>query len=305
MRSLYQTGAGAPEVQGVQALDIAFEKLTGELRLFPGEALAARPFLAVEEFHLRRRIGAGGMGSVYLAWSESLRREVALKVLHADFEGSQRRELLQEARNLAAVRHPNVVQVHQIKSRARWTVVRPPDDPGPRQDGFTDIIVMEYVEGQTLLEWLEPGPSWRAIVDVFVQAARGLAAAHEAGLLHSDVTLRNILVDATDTARLIDFGLSHPSPTQLAPPLRPWHPELKGVEPAGTPATWRPSCSRAASSTPAATSSRCALRCGRRSPERYRTRRTRSRRRPGRPECRRRCRGRRGRAMCRCGYVTS
>lgn len=208
MHSLYRTEPGSPDGDVPGALNVAFEKLAGEQHLFGG-AEAARPYITIEEFHLRDRIGSGGMGSVYLAWSESLRRIVALKVLHHSFADSRQGERLnQEATRLARVKHPNVVQIYQIASQAHWRTVRPPEDDGPLQDGTTAIIVMEYVEGKALGEWLAAGPPWRTIVDVFLQVARGLGAAHRVGLLHTDVTPGNILIDANNTAKLIDFGLS-------------------------------------------------------------------------------------------------
>lgn len=212
MRSLYRTdgedaGDGRPS-----ALDIAFERLAGELRLFPPDDTHMRPRLIVGEFELRKQIGVGGMGAVYLAWSRTLSREVALKILHIAFEGSRQGErLLREARALAKVKHPNVVHIYQIDGAAAWALERPKEEPGPEEQGQTSIIVMEYVDGPTLADWLRTRRGWREILDVFLHLARGLAAAHRCGLLHCDITPRNILVDAAGTAKLIDFGLSRQS----------------------------------------------------------------------------------------------
>lgn len=212
MRSLYRTDGEEADGNKPSALDIAFERLVGELRLFPPGDGQLRPRLTVGEFELRRRIGVGGMGSVYLAWSHSLNREVALKILHIALEGSRQGErLLREARCLAKVKHPNVVQIHQIDGAAAWALERPKEEPGPEEQGRTAIIVMEYVDGPTLADWLKTPRPWRDVLAVFLHLARGLAAAHRCGLLHCDITPRNILIDAAGTAKLIDFGLSRHS----------------------------------------------------------------------------------------------
>ena len=119
-----------------------------------------------------RRLGSGGMGVVYAAFDDSLDRKIAIKVLRdrdGDPEGQAR--LLREAQALARLSHPNVVAVHDV---------------GTTADGQV-YIAMEFITGVTLRNWLEEQPRPRAeVLRVFLQAGRGLAAAHAVGLIHRD-----------------------------------------------------------------------------------------------------------------------
>jgi tetratricopeptide (TPR) repeat protein len=141
--------------------------------------------------------GRGGMGEVYAAYDAEMDRKVALKVLHARGAASQAdadARLLREARALARLSHPNVVAVH---------------DAGTIEGRV--FIAMEYVEGVTLKEWLGARPRSREeIIATFVMAARGLAAAHAAGLVHRDFKPQNVMIAADGTARVLDFGLVAP-----------------------------------------------------------------------------------------------
>ncbi len=149
----------------------------------------------IGRYVIRRHIGSGGMGAVYLAYDSKLRRSVALKLLHrgTGSPGSlerRRRRLLREAHGLARLSHPNVVQVHDVDTHGEHL-----------------FLVMDYVEGCTLKEWLEVPRSWREILEVFRQAGEGLAAAHSAGLIHRDIKPSNVLISSQGQAKVIDFGL--------------------------------------------------------------------------------------------------
>src|SRR5258706_14178649 len=146
------------------------------------------PGRRVGRYIVRERIGRGGMGVVVRADDVELGRAVALKRLDAGFD---REVLLREARAAAQLSHPNVVTVHEVGEA----------DGAP-------FLAMELVEGTTLTRWLRAEPrTWRDIVDVLVQAGRGLAAAHERGLVHRDFKPDNVLVDAVSgRARVADFG---------------------------------------------------------------------------------------------------
>jgi serine/threonine protein kinase len=137
---------------------------------------------------LHARLGAGGMGVVYAAYDPELDRRVALKVLRRTRAGEQLRE---EARAIAKLAHPNVIAVHDVGEA----------------DGEV-FVAMEHVDGVTLREWLREPRTPSEILDVFVQAGRGLAAAHRAGLVHRDVKPSNIIVGTDGRARVLDFGLA-------------------------------------------------------------------------------------------------
>ena len=146
-------------------------------------------------------LGAGGMGIVYAAYDPQLDRKVALKLLHIEavsrsgvtqsrIDGHTR--LLREAQAMARLRHPNVVAVHDVGSY-----------------GERVFIAMEFVEGSTLKSWLRSQPRTRKdVLAVFVQAGRGLQAAHDAGLVHRDFKPENVLVSTSGQAQVLDFGLA-------------------------------------------------------------------------------------------------
>ncbi|MEZ4451272.1 MAG: serine/threonine-protein kinase [Nannocystaceae bacterium] len=138
-------------------------------------------------------IGAGGMGTVYLAHDRRLDRPVALKILRAGGASPEgRATLLAEARALARLAHPNVVTVHEVGER----------------DGAV-YLVMERIEGLTLGRWLAASPrAWPEILAALRQAGEGLAAAHRAGVVHRDIKPSNLIVGVDGRVRVIDFGLA-------------------------------------------------------------------------------------------------
>jgi tetratricopeptide (TPR) repeat protein len=140
-------------------------------------------------------IGRGGMGEVYAAYDPELDRKVALKLLHEGGESEgplARARLLREAKAIAKLSHPNVVTVH---------------DAGTIDDRV--FIAMEFVDGQTLADWLKAAPRpWREVLALFKSAGRALAAAHAAGLVHRDFKPQNVMVDADANVRVMDFGLA-------------------------------------------------------------------------------------------------
>ncbi|MDP3231231.1 MAG: tetratricopeptide repeat protein [Myxococcales bacterium] len=147
---------------------------------------------AVGRYVVLDLVGEGAMGQVYAAYDPVLDRKVAIKLLHPLTEGAAAQErLLREAKSLARVAHPNLVGVH---------------DAGAFQDSV--FIAMEFVEGQTLREWLKGAPSQPQVLDAFLQAGRGLAAAHAAGLVHRDFKPENVLVGKDGRVRVSDFGLA-------------------------------------------------------------------------------------------------
>ena len=144
----------------------------------------------IGRFIVLERIGAGGMGVVHAAYDPELDRRVALKLLR-DPDGDVRVRLLREAQAAARLSHPNVVSVFDI---------------GVHQDSV--YLAMELVDGVTLTEWLRGEHAWQDVVDMFVQAGRGLVAAHDAGIVHRDFKPDNVLVGRDGRPRVVDFGLA-------------------------------------------------------------------------------------------------
>jgi tetratricopeptide (TPR) repeat protein len=160
------------------------------------------PGATVARYQILRHLASGGMGSVYAAYDADLDRRVALKVLRprpAAGTGHDRLQmrLQREAKAMARLAHPNVVTVHDV--------------------GIFEgrvFVAMEYVDGLNLRQWLkaEKRP-WQQIRDVFVQAGRGLAAAHAVGLIHRDFKPDNVLIGKDGRARVADFGLARTGDT--------------------------------------------------------------------------------------------
>ncbi|MEA2405465.1 MAG: eukaryotic-like serine/threonine-protein kinase, partial [Thermoleophilaceae bacterium] len=145
-----------------------------------------------ERYRVLRRLGAGGMATVYLAEDERLGRKVAVKRLHAESPEDTIARFAREARLGASLNHANIVQVYD-------TV---PDDESV-------LIVMEYVEGGTLRDALadgplEPGPALELLSGV----AAALDEAHQHGVIHRDVKPANILVTPDGNAKLADLGIA-------------------------------------------------------------------------------------------------
>jgi serine/threonine-protein kinase len=145
-------------------------------------------------------LGEGGMGMVFKAYDPELGRAIALKLLQTADEGSshQHDRLLREAQALARLQHPNVIAVHDVGS-FRGQV----------------FIAMEFVEGETVRAWLKSTPrTRREILDVFLAAGEGVAAAHRAGLVHRDFKPDNVMVGQDGRVRVLDFGLARAANTQ-------------------------------------------------------------------------------------------
>ncbi len=152
----------------------------------------------VDRFALLEPIGAGGMGELYAAYDAQLDRKIALKLVRTGRGGEKAdARLLREAQALAKLAHPNIVTVYEVGSA---------DD--------RVFVAMEYVHGQTLSAWLEgasaqPEPQRiQALLGLFRDAGRGLAAVHQAGLAHRDFKPDNVLVGSDGRVRIVDFGLA-------------------------------------------------------------------------------------------------
>lgn len=183
-----------------------------------GRELAAERFergAAVGRYLVLSRVGAGAMGVVFAAYDPELDRKVALKLLspRGTDLGRARERLQREARALAKLDHPNVVAVYDV---------------GVHDEQL--FVTMEFVQGQTLGQWMAAAPfpegtattshssrvaapsvrarPWREVLDVFISAGRGLAVAHEAGLIHRDFKPDNVMLGDDGRVRVMDFGVA-------------------------------------------------------------------------------------------------
>jgi eukaryotic-like serine/threonine-protein kinase len=146
--------------------------------------------VAVGRYRLLELVGRGGRGVVWGAWDPELERKVAIKLVD-QLHTAARDRIVDEARALAKLSHPNVVPVYDV--------------------GVVDdrvYLVMEWVAGENLRAHLAGRQSIRAIVDVYAQAARGLAAVHTANLVHRDFKPENAMVGGDGRVRVLDFGLA-------------------------------------------------------------------------------------------------
>jgi eukaryotic-like serine/threonine-protein kinase len=145
-------------------------------------------------YEIRAKIGAGGMGEVYLAEDTKLDRKVAIKILRADVAADRRRmqRFVQEAKAASALNHPNIITIHEID-----------------EDNSNHFIATEFIEGETLRKRsARTRLSVAESLNVATQVASGLAAAHEAGILHRDIKPDNIMVRRDGIVKILDFGLA-------------------------------------------------------------------------------------------------
>lgn len=154
------------------------------------------PGFRIDRYVVVSELGEGGMGAVYLANDPVLNRSVAVKLLHAhgrpEDSAAAKARLEREAQALARISHPNTVAVYDVGAI-----------------GDSIFLAMEHVEGVNLRHWVEQAPHhWTEIVSVFIQAARGLAAVHSAGLVHRDFKPGNVIVTRAGLAKVLDFGLA-------------------------------------------------------------------------------------------------
>ncbi|GEM_PF-254605 len=159
----------------------------------------------LDSYVIQRELGRGGMGIVYLAQDTRLGRPVALKVLPATLTADEKRvrRFKQEARAASALNHPNIVTIYAIDEI----------DGAP-------FIVAEYIEGETVRKLIRSFDiSASRALDIAIQIAGALVAAHEAGIIHRDIKSENIMVRHDGYVKVVDFGLAkltEKQPTKLA-----------------------------------------------------------------------------------------
>jgi serine/threonine protein kinase len=179
----------------------------------PSAAPAEQPLLAppqgpdeigrIGKFRVLRKLGEGGMGIVFHAEDSSLDRPVALKVMRPQMADADARErFVREAKATAKIKHDNVITIYEVG-----------------EDRGIPFLAMEFLQGVTLEDWLMRGkkPSFALTCRIARETALGLAAAHERGLIHRDIKLSNLWLEAPHgRVKILDFGLAKPLQTTLA-----------------------------------------------------------------------------------------
>ncbi len=190
-------GGRVPPGVRVGAIDAERLRSAVASRLFGVDAEPVK----IGRYTVLKRLGAGGMGVVYSAYDDRLDRKVAIKLLRGEASEQRRSRLLREAQALARVAHPNVIGVFEAGTF--------------RQQVY---VAMEFVRGPTLAEVEVPERgAVAAVLDWFRQAGQGLAAAHEAGLVHRDFKPENCIVGDDGRVRVLDFGLARAAGEESIP----------------------------------------------------------------------------------------
>ena len=152
----------------------------------------------VSHYRVLKQLGAGGMGEVFLAYDNILERRVALKLLPLRFTADAERlqRFVREARAASALNHPNIITIHEIGEIDTAL-------------GKTAFIATEFIEGQTLRAWMADGERrLLQALEIAIQVASALDAAHRAGIVHRDIKPENIMLRPDGLVKVLDFGLA-------------------------------------------------------------------------------------------------
>jgi serine/threonine protein kinase/formylglycine-generating enzyme required for sulfatase activity/cephalosporin-C deacetylase-like acetyl esterase len=204
VRAAFLAEASGGDKELLDEVQSLLEQHTGDSRLDravwePGREPTGTRFAAgtqLGQYRIEAALGAGGMGEVFRARDSRLNRTVAIKISQRRFTG----RFKSEARAVAALNHPNIVQIYELGSEAG-----------------DDFIVMEFVPGRTLAELLCAAPlDLDQALEYANQIASALAAAHAAGVVHRDIKPGNIIVNDTGVVKILDFGLAKVEQTAVA-----------------------------------------------------------------------------------------
>ncbi len=155
--------------------------------------MTVKPGTKLGRYEIRSKIGEGGMGEVYLALDTELDRTVAIKILPAALASDPQRlqRFIQEAKAASALNHPHILTIHEIGAT-----------------GDTRFIATEFIDGETLRQRIGLGMKLMEILEVAIQTASALSAAHSAGIIHRDIKPENIMVRRDGYLKVLDFGLA-------------------------------------------------------------------------------------------------
>src|SRR5438552_15051836 len=142
-------------------------------------------------YEIRSKLGEGGMGEVYLAQDTKLDRNVALKILPAEVAAhpDRMKRFVQEAKAASALNHPSIITIYEIE-----------------QIDSVNLIATEFIDGETLRQRLKNGPlKLSEALEVAIQTASALAAAHAAGIVHRDIKPENVMLRRDGIVKMLDF----------------------------------------------------------------------------------------------------
>jgi eukaryotic-like serine/threonine-protein kinase len=197
--SLLKAQSAAGKFMESPALNIAAQSLANQQTVAMQTNLFNR---LIGTYKVLSMLGAGGMGEVYLAADEKLKRSIALKVLSAHYAASDERikrfEL--EAHAVSLLNHPNIVTIFDVG----------------QHDGI-NYIATEFVEGKSLRELIGGSLKIPEVLNIIIQVCEALSAAHKAGIIHRDIKPENIMLRPDGYVKVLDFGLAKLSDTSLSP----------------------------------------------------------------------------------------
>jgi eukaryotic-like serine/threonine-protein kinase len=184
---------------------LKFENNSDELIELLPENLAAEMFSKKESktslinqkighFNIKKLLGKGGMGEVYLAQDTKLDRKVALKILPTEFaeDSSRMRRFVREAKSVSALNHPNIITIYEIG-----------------ESNGTHFIATEFIDGKTLNEYRKTNQlSYESALEIAIQVASALDEAHLAGIIHRDIKPDNVMIRANGLVKILDFGIA-------------------------------------------------------------------------------------------------
>ena len=177
---------------------------------------------SISHYKIHKKLGAGGMGEVYLGQDTKLDRGVALKILPKDFstDSDRMRRFLQEAKATSGLSHPNICVIHEF---------------GETEDG-RPFIAMEYIQGKTLEAYIKESPlDANKIIEFAIQIADALEEAHSKGIIHRDIKAQNIMITHRDQVKVLDFGLAKVKQEEGAGPSSKIYTQTQSGMVMGTP----------------------------------------------------------------------
>ncbi|HVE56997.1 MAG TPA: protein kinase, partial [Pyrinomonadaceae bacterium] len=218
--SLLKAATGSDNFLEKSAMGVAARNFADESNIAFDAQFLGR---TVGTYRIEKQIGAGGMGEVYLAFDEKLKRRVALKILPAEYTSNDERvkrfEL--EARAISALNHPNIVTIYDVGNA----------------DGI-NFIATEYVEGKTLRELIGTNLKLKDTLAIILQTCDALAVAHNSRIIHRDIKPENIMIRPDGYVKILDFGLAKLSEIDLKT-MKNFTQTAKGII-IGTPAYMSP-----------------------------------------------------------------